>query len=312
MKSLRKRGFTLIELLVVIAIIAVLVALLLPAVQQARESARRAQCKNHLKQFGTALHNYLETHKTFPPGYVGTASTAAPCPNTTHRFGWGTFVLPFMDQQGLYDQLAPDGCALPAAATLINGKALLQSPLPSYRCPSDTGADTNSYRSSYTASNYAISVSVANNNTRVRERDITDGMSNSLMVAEREFEIKAGIQQVGAIAWGLESGTGASFSFRAQWPINTRMASAATDPNCIRFGVTSKHSGGAQVVMCDGSVRFISETIESNPNVLFSCNPGPGGATNVNWNTNTAFQGGYLWQNLEFINDGNPISDAGE
>ena len=69
----RNRGFTLIELLVVIAIIAILIALLLPAVQQAREAARRSNCKNNLKQIGLALHNYEETHRIFPPGYIGTS-----------------------------------------------------------------------------------------------------------------------------------------------------------------------------------------------------------------------------------------------
>ena len=290
----RSSGFTLIELLVVIAIIAVLVALLLPAVQQARESARRAQCKNNLKQFGVGLHNYLETHKTFPPGYITTATTTAPCPNTGERFGWGTFVLPFIDQIGLYEQLAPDGCALPTAATLINGKALLQAPLPAFRCPSDTGSDTNSYRGSHSTSNYGISTDIGNGDTRVRERDITDGMSNTLLIAERELDTKTISEQVGLIVWGYY-GSGASFSFRSQWPINTRFVTG--DPNCTRFAVTSKHTGGAQVLMADGVVRFVSENIECNPNVTFGCNPGPAGSTTTNWGTNTAFQGGYLWQN---------------
>ena len=304
----RTLGFTLIELLVVIAIIAVLVALLLPAVQQARESARRAQCKNNLKQFGIGLHNYLDSHKAFPPGYITAANITAPCPNTAHRFGWGTFVLPFMDQQGLYEALAPDGCALPTSGTLIGGKALLQAPLTGFRCPSDTGNDVNSYRSSYSTSNYGISTDIGNGNTRVRDRDITDGMSNTLLVAERELDTKAGTEQVGMIVWGFESGTGASFSFRSQWPINTRFVTG--DPNCTRFAVTSKHTGGAQVLMADGVVRFVSQNIESNPNVTFSCNPGPGGSTTTNWGTNTTFQAGYLWQNMQFIADNNVISDG--
>ncbi len=108
-----RRGFTLIELLVVIAIIAILIALLLPAVQQAREAARRSQCKNNLKQIGLALHNYHDNHQVFPPGFVKGANTtgqqnvAAEANNTTgaglHGTSWILQVLPFLDAAPLYD-----------------------------------------------------------------------------------------------------------------------------------------------------------------------------------------------------------------
>jgi len=91
-----RRGFTLIELLVVIAIIAVLIALLLPAVQQAREAARRTQCRNNLHQIGLALHNYHDTHNCFPPGNLGpNFSTGAGVGG--HEHTWMTLILPFMD-----------------------------------------------------------------------------------------------------------------------------------------------------------------------------------------------------------------------
>lgn len=95
-----RRGFTLIELLVVIAIIAVLVALLLPAVQQAREAARRSQCKNNLKQLGLALNAFEETYGNYPPGLMD---------DDTGNLGWGTLMLPYMDQQPLYDSIVAAG-----------------------------------------------------------------------------------------------------------------------------------------------------------------------------------------------------------
>src|SRR5262245_60462030 len=97
----RRRGFTLIELLVVIAVIAILVSLLLPAVQQAREAARRTQCRNNLKQIGLALHNYHTACNMFPPGYVA----GAPYPATTNGWSWCAQILPHLDQTPLYEKI---------------------------------------------------------------------------------------------------------------------------------------------------------------------------------------------------------------
>src|SRR5947199_6053705 len=94
-----RTGFTLVELLVVIAIIGVLVALLLPAVQQARESARRMSCQNNIKQLGIALHNHHDTKNTFPTGALNTGINGTPCYTT-----WTIEILPFMEQQALYQQ----------------------------------------------------------------------------------------------------------------------------------------------------------------------------------------------------------------
>src|SRR5213595_2104408 len=99
-RSPGRGGFTLIELLVVIAIIAVLIALLLPAVQQAREAARRTQCKSNLKQIGLALQNYHEAFQTFPPGYIATSDIT----RTTPGWSWCSMILPILDQGPLYNQ----------------------------------------------------------------------------------------------------------------------------------------------------------------------------------------------------------------
>lgn len=214
----RRRGFTLIELLVVIAIIAVLVALLLPAVQQAREAARRTQCKNNLKQIGIALHNYHDTANTLPPGWISSATGPT-------RWGWGTFILPYLEQSSLYSALAGASgmdvnsnmaTGFNAVMTTLPQPGLLQTPLAAFRCPSDTGSNTvdtplpNGYMvmmppmantTSFGRSNYAGVVG-ANvdwmsppttrsaggafaQNSRRNFRDFSDGLSNSFLVGER-------------------------------------------------------------------------------------------------------------------------------
>lgn len=209
-----RRGFTLIELLVVIAIIAILVALLLPAVQQAREAARRSQCKNALKQIGIALHSYHDVHNTMPPGYVsrGVSSTDPASAETGPGFSWGTMVLPFADATTLYETF---DFSLDAGEpnNLANG----QTSLPFYRCPSDPSQERFTMKDSSGAtitdtlgnplelatSNYvgiigygSLSMTPGNpagpgilyRNSRVQFRDITDGTSNTIMAGERASE----------------------------------------------------------------------------------------------------------------------------
>lgn len=226
MISPRQRlGFTLIELLVVIAIIAILVALLLPAVQQAREAARRSQCKNNLKQIGVAMHNYHDVHGTLPPGYVDLrGATPAPVDNEGH-WAWSVFIIPFMDQAGLYDTLSPG--TLSASAAINAFQKEMQTGYPAFRCPSDTGPqvhdpgldpgyaisnDENSSGGTNTGlgmSNYVASNNIANvrqrqatnlsvgtsgaigaffRDSRIQFRDITDGTSSTLLVGERAWK----------------------------------------------------------------------------------------------------------------------------
>lgn len=150
-----RKGFTLIELLVVIAIIAVLIALLLPAVQQAREAARRTQCKNNLKQLGLALANYHDiTTNTFPPGYLGGTQTTVAPGNGLAGWGWMTMILPQVDQANLYNQLGNSNNAsyLPnfyvglggatTTAGLLPLVGNINSPITAFRCPTDVGSAT--------------------------------------------------------------------------------------------------------------------------------------------------------------------------
>jgi len=146
-----KRGFTLIELLVVIAIIAILVALLLPAVQQAREAARRSSCKNNLKQLGLAMHNYHDTYGLFPPGYINQFDTV---PTTSSDYSnavdaekvawsWGALVLAQMEQSAMADTLSVGDVRLKNALSNATTLTAMQTPLATFRCPSDTAPPTN-------------------------------------------------------------------------------------------------------------------------------------------------------------------------
>jgi len=224
-KDYRRRGFTLIELLVVIAIIAILIALLLPAVQQAREAARRSTCKNNLKQIGLALHNYHDTHRVFPPGLIAGSSTSAAATTGGTGWAWGTFILPFMDQAPLYQQLqpgtittaCPTGALCPHNATRL---ALLRTGIPAFVCPSDphSSIQQNPVSSSWvkdtTTASSPVAIGLSNYvacignvdvncnfnkqpgcfypNSKTKMRDITDGTSNIILAFERDTVKHAG------------------------------------------------------------------------------------------------------------------------
>ena len=191
-----RRAFTLVELLVVIAIIGVLVALLLPAVQAARESARRMQCTNNLKQLGLAVHNYHDTYNVFPPQMMNIDA------NNDRRWGWGAVTLPYIEQSALFDQLKPDGGKqIPTASTLIGGAPLLRTRVTAHLCPSDnTGVITNQFHPSvaasssaddwYSKSNYVCNQQIMRyragfGGACFRMAEVTDGTANVVLLGEK-------------------------------------------------------------------------------------------------------------------------------
>ncbi|MBL4884717.1 MAG: DUF1559 domain-containing protein [Planctomycetaceae bacterium] len=215
-KSTQRKGFTLIELLVVIAIIAILVALLLPAVQQAREAARRSSCKNNLKQIGLALHNYHDVHTIFPPTQV---FTYFPTPGSTaggiaRNHSWISMILPMLEQAPLYDRInfsAPMWNLSTSQYQLLpNNTAIVAQNITTLQCPSDPGFNSNTGLSHGVAhTNYAGATGwdwwyranhpvsgVFQNGGATRIRDITKGTSTTIMVGEvstQSFQPKPGI-----------------------------------------------------------------------------------------------------------------------
>src|SRR5438067_3128759 len=145
-QSLRRTAFTLIELLVVMAIIATLIGLLLPAVQKVREAAYRTKCQNNLKQLALSLHNYAYTFGAFPPGHRA--------PMFDVGWGWGTFVLPYIEQQALADALGLPGRKFGEGVGPVPPTPLTQTRLSVFVCPSDTCPDLNVLKRDHAKSNY--------------------------------------------------------------------------------------------------------------------------------------------------------------
>lgn len=182
-----QRGFTLIELLVVIAIIAVLIALLLPAVQQAREAARRTQCKNNMKQIGLALHNYHDVYNTFPPGWVSQYVATNVGTGEPTIWSWGTFILPYLDQGPLFNLVTPGTFrmdqVLAAAGT---GAAALQNPIAAFRCASDTAPGTNGF-------NGTQGTTTQNTDFITYNRQVTNGTVNTISIATSNYVMVADV-----------------------------------------------------------------------------------------------------------------------
>jgi prepilin-type N-terminal cleavage/methylation domain-containing protein len=252
------RAFTLIELLVVIAIIAVLVALLLPAVQQAREAARRTQCRNNLKQYGLALHNYHDAHRLFPIGNVG------------NRFWtFQSMLLPFLDQTALYNR-----CNFNFPGTCFNSNVAAgpanTAPgisLPIYGCPSDpntgkvysdpfTGLIASGSYQGVMGTSSTNGTGLLYSNSRTAFRDVTDGTTNTIAMGERGVPndlywgfFICGFGNVNGVGDGDNLNT-TKFGFAPGLPDGNH-----------NLHFWSYHAGGGHFKMADGSVRFVGYSI---------------------------------------------------
>ena len=281
----RRSAFTLIELLVVIAIIAILIALLLPAVQQAREAARRAQCRNNLKQLGLALHNYHDSHRAFPPGHLLHPSSLS------DRLTWPAFLWPQLEQNALSEQIdVPD----PDWGTGGNAQqqALLGTVLPVFQCPSDGESRfDHAYRSrnSY-VSNAGIGplrkelspshrVGVFYQGSKTRMRDLTDGTTNTVGISETIKVSGTGRGRYRGV-WNYPEGC----HYQHDRTPNTSVPDELRNSMCIStdredplapcigtysdhasrvivMSARSRHAGGVHCMMMDGAVRFVSSNI---------------------------------------------------
>ncbi|MEW4564457.1 DUF1559 domain-containing protein [Bremerella sp. JC770] len=298
------RGFTLVELLVVIAIIGVLIALLLPAVQQAREAARRMQCSNHLKQIGLAIHNYHDTHNVFPCASVvegGTWQTD----HDSHKGSPYVKILPFLEQNALYQSCNFQGDTVAVSVT-PDGDQVSTVIIETIICPSDdhpgyweggnpgnassAGEDRALTNYSFSMGSQANSPCGTHNNyfgngpvTRAdttkaheisgvfshwawaaRMRDITDGMTNTIALGEIRPQCAAHTRDGWMGINSVYTGTGIAINF------NTCEGEPGTGSGCNQYtgqwgasqGFKSRHPGGAMFLLCDGSVHFLSETLD--------------------------------------------------
>lgn len=336
-QSFRKQGFTLVELLVVIAIIGILVGLLLPAVQAAREAARRMQCSNNLKQLGLAALNYESAMKKFPAmAHSGNGAAAAPGMGAAggRVYAWTISILPYIEQGPMYDgimaQARPSGPGLPDPWSVANDtfrNTYWKKDLPTFRCPSDTPPDDRGESPSIL--NYRACVGddyhqnhfrpdQARNNRGMFQAnrylgigEALDGTSNTIMFGE---SVAGGAPDdvLGGIALNMQAWNPAACLARRSttdsrkittpvrapfrpaggraWDGRPYFCSFATmvapnGPSCHWGGVdgnehmgalSSRHTGGGQVGLVDGSVHFISQNIDTG-NQLADSVQDPGG-----------------------------------
>lgn len=277
---MRRRAFTIFEVLIVIMVVGLVLSLLLPAMLDARESARRIQCQNNLKQISLALHNYHDMHSVFPPGYI--ARNVTPTDPAVDEAGpgwaWSVMLLPFLDQAALYrsfDFSVDPMMNVATSATMIAA----------YRCPTDPSGSMN-YVASFGFGSMTESPGrppgpgVFYRNSKVPEFDIRDGTSTTFMIGERA-DLHDFIADQPAVPAGAVWLATPLRSFRSAGVADAGAVEA--QPSFILAGVgqdtpfpvhavhcrtnhvasfSSRHPGGANFAMADGGVVFLSSDID--------------------------------------------------
>ncbi len=277
-----RRAFTFVEFLAVMAIIAILLSILFPAILQARHAARRAQCKNNLRQIGLAMHNYLDTFGVYPPGYLHQTDPHEVA--NASGFGWGALLLPFSDQQALYGTFnfnVPIWDDANATARTVR--------IPNYICPTDRISEGGFYNMAgeqYSPSSYVANFGpglmdvnpqdrrgVFSRNSSTRVEQVVDGLSNTFFIGERINGPLRNPSSLGASSFGS-----APVKFETTWAGAVRdVTDPANDnphlvlfqsghvphsPKSDRRDASSSHQTGAHFLRGDGSVHFLSKDID--------------------------------------------------
>ncbi|MBA2112874.1 DUF1559 domain-containing protein [Bremerella alba] len=300
--TMPRAAFTLVELLVVIAIIGVLIALLLPAVQQAREAARRMQCNNNLKQIGLALHNYHDVYGSLPSATIRAPYTTSLGWYGKPGWGWGSLILPFIEQDALHEALGVSFNRLENHATIPNFVELSQAKLTAYLCPSSPIDDLNAkfkknafdaadvpsssnYKGVFGSFNegatsggpsdcpsgwwrgycFNAETGLFGAGSKVKFRDITDGTSNTLAIGEVTYgDLGDGVDRMAGAWIGMYDGTGWNGNDQVVRVLSESLANttARRINGTYRNAFSAHHPGGAQFLFGDGSVHFLPETID--------------------------------------------------
>lgn len=268
-KSSFRGGFTLVEVLVVIAIIAILISLLLPAVQSARESARRMQCKQHLMNIGLALQNYHGAHRTLPPGTIDDTGPIVSAQKTGYRMSWVAQILPYIEEGNVYRQLD-----FSQSAYSKTNSALGAHHISLLTCPSKAGGRAFCYAGCH--HDVEAPIDVDNNgvlflNSRIRiPDDVPDGTSYTIFVGETEGGLQSWV--IGDSQMLRNTGTNPSAAIGAglapYLAQNNRPETEPTDPDApvpnTVGGFSSSHTGGANFLLGDGNVRFITSQVDTD------------------------------------------------